>query len=307
MIDETVLNSSSYEDYIKKLKMSGIEIAFGNSKKYGTVTKYKFPHEKNFHRGYSLGTFYGDIAIKERIDRHLAFLAMQEERNAKKKEAYQLQNEAKKAARRAAYDALSPAEKKLDKAKLKISKMKDTSSLEGDLSKRGLAKWTNVQNAKRMQEINKNLLNDFGISYTDLSSAISSKKALKNGLSSDLSKQKDDLENLRRFVDACVIYKRYKIYETNMEKSGDKDAYYRKNDLKLDAFFDAKFLLQQRNVELDSITMQSLNSLKERLLLEEQQLEFMENELKNLDKDLKKMTDYQKEMDTYFKRSNDEI
>ena len=81
------MEATGFEDFLERLTSRGIEIDTGTSKKYGTVTKYKFPEEKNFHRGYSLGTFYSDMNIKKRIDRHIMYLADQENRKSARKEA----------------------------------------------------------------------------------------------------------------------------------------------------------------------------------------------------------------------------
>ena len=45
------MEAVSFEDYINRLKAQNIIIETGNSKKYGTVTKYRFSVEQRFHRG----------------------------------------------------------------------------------------------------------------------------------------------------------------------------------------------------------------------------------------------------------------
>jgi hypothetical protein len=90
---------------------------------------------------YSLGSFYTDDNIKKRISRRQAYLKTQKERAKERKEK-----------RKATYEAMSPAEKRLDKSKLKISTMRDTSQGISH-EKIGLQKWSNVQNARRMQQI----------------------------------------------------------------------------------------------------------------------------------------------------------
>ena len=68
-LKELLMEAVSFEDYINRLKAQNIIIETGNSKKYGTVTKYRFSVEQRFHRGYSLGSFYTDDNIKKRISR----------------------------------------------------------------------------------------------------------------------------------------------------------------------------------------------------------------------------------------------
>jgi hypothetical protein len=130
LIDKIIMEAKNFDDFIERLKSANIEIGYGNSKKYGTVTKYRFPEEKNFHRGYSLGKFYTDDNIRKRITRHNAYLesqkAKQEERKTKKK---------------AAYDAMTPGEKILDKGKLKIKSIRDTAASEISRNKNGLNRW----------------------------------------------------------------------------------------------------------------------------------------------------------------------
>ena len=94
------MEAVSFEDYINRLKAQNIIIETGNSKKYGTVTKYRFSVEQRFHRGYSLGSFYTDDNIKKRISRRQDYLKTQKKKAEERKEK-----------RKAAYDAMSPGEK----------------------------------------------------------------------------------------------------------------------------------------------------------------------------------------------------
>ena len=90
------MEAVSFEDYINRLKAQNIIIETGNSKKYGTVTKYRFSVEQRFHRGYSLGSFYTDDNIKKRISRRQDYLKTQKKKAEERKEK-----------RKAAYDAMS--------------------------------------------------------------------------------------------------------------------------------------------------------------------------------------------------------
>lgn len=94
------MEAVSFEDYINRLKAQNIIIENGNSKKYGTVTKYRFSVEQRFHRGYSLGSFYTDDNIKKRISRRQDYLKTQKKKAEERKEK-----------RKAAYDAMSLGEK----------------------------------------------------------------------------------------------------------------------------------------------------------------------------------------------------
>ena len=93
------MEAVSFEDYINRLKAQNIIIETGNSKKYGTVTKYRFSVEQRFHRGYSLGSFYTDDNIKMRTS------SLQPDLKTHKKKA-----EERKGKRKAPYDIMSPRE-----------------------------------------------------------------------------------------------------------------------------------------------------------------------------------------------------
>lgn len=54
MIDEAIEKASDFDDFIRLMKEQSVEISYGNSKKYGTVTKYKLPDGNRCHRGYKL-------------------------------------------------------------------------------------------------------------------------------------------------------------------------------------------------------------------------------------------------------------
>ena len=63
---------------------------------------------------------------------------------------------------------MTPLEKTLDKNSLKIKSIRDVSTpVTSDNYL--LHRWTNVQNARRMQQIEKELMDNYGIRYTDIS------------------------------------------------------------------------------------------------------------------------------------------
>ena len=110
LMDRIIMESFSFDDFLQRMEAANIIIEQGKSKKYGIVTKYRFPDEERFHRGYSLGSFYTDDNIKKRIARRQSYLESQKNKA-----------EALKEKKKAAYGAMTPGEKKLDKSKLKIS------------------------------------------------------------------------------------------------------------------------------------------------------------------------------------------
>ena len=296
LIDRTIIESKDFNDFIERIKSQKIEIEQGTSKKYGVVTKYKFPDEKNFHRGYSLGNFYSDENIKKRIERRISYLEAQE----KKKEA-------SLEARKARYDAMTPAERILDKGKLKISKMRDTSSTDISKNNVGLNRWTNIQNAKRMQLISKQVHDRFGIDHTEIKGKISELNAENNRISSILSSKKTELDELRDLIEKCVTYKKFRIYAINEEKSSDPEAYYQAHDSELNAYNDALFTLTKRNVNLSVLTMDKIKILQDRLLEEEANLENLREQQRQNERDLKELNSFQKEIDIYFGRNNETL
>lgn len=295
LMDRIIMESLSFEDFLQRMKAENVIIEQGKSKKYGVVTKYRFPDEERFHRGYSLGSFYTDDNIKKRITRRLSYLESQ------KKKA-----EARKEKKKAAYDAMTPGAKKLDKSRLKISSIQDVS---GDISHDniGLQKWKNVQNARRMQQIQKELHDRYGIRYTEISGHIKSLRANTNYLDATIDKNQKEIAELRQFINDCVMYKKLKIYSTNEEKAEDKEAYYQKHDQKLNAFQDAKFALESRNVDLSAVTSSNIKVLQKRLeQAEQEQQNLREQQLQN-EREAKELQSYQKEIDTYLGKKHEDI
>lgn len=295
LIDQTIMESSSFEDFINRLKENNIIIETGNSQKYGTVTKYRFPDEQRFHRGYSLGSFYTDDNIKKRIDRRQEYIKSQKQKAAERAEK-----------RNAAYEAMSPGEKRLDKSKLKISTIRESSP---DISRDNvrLQKWSNVQNARRMQQLQKELHIRYGISYTEVFGHIKSLRANSNYLDSTIKKSQKDISDLRQVINDCVMYKKLKIYSLNEQKADDKEKYYQEHDQQLDAFHDAKFALESRNIDLAAITSSNIQILQKRLDQAEKELENLKEQQRQNDREMKELQGYQKEIDTYLGKKHEDI
>ena len=91
---------------------------------------------------------------------------------------------------------MTPGEKKLDKSRLKISSIQDVS---GSISQDniGLQKWKNVQNARRMQHIQKDLHDRYGIRYTEIAGQIKSLRANTNYLNTTIEKNQKEIAELR--------------------------------------------------------------------------------------------------------------
>lgn len=171
----------------------------------------------------------------------------------------------------------------------------------------GKLRWTNKQNAMRLQQISDEVKTKYGISYTYIKGQISSLRADNNRLSGEILKSKKEAEELREFIENCVTYKRYKIYSIHESKAMDKEKYYEEHDTELDAFHDAVFALERRNIDLDSITSEGIKTMQNRLKEVEEEIQKQEDLRRQNERDLKELSDYQKEIDLYLGRKNDEI
>ena len=142
LIDEKIKTSTDFDDFISQMKSAGAEISFGNSKKYGRVTKYKLPDSptgSKWHRGYNLGAGYSDEIIAKRIQKRLDYEQEQEAKKQKRIED-----------RKAKYDSMSKGEKAIDRTKLKIRSMIDTSNMDSSSSTYGKNKWYAKQDATQV-------------------------------------------------------------------------------------------------------------------------------------------------------------
>jgi len=104
-------------------------------------------------------------------------------------------------------------------------------------------------------------------------------------------------------IEKCVTYKKLRIYAINEEKASDPESYYQSHDAELNAYNDAVFTLNQRNVDLSALTMDKIKILQNRLFEEEANLENLREQQRQNERDLKELTSYQKEIDTYFGKS----
>ena len=104
-----------------------------------------------------------------------------------------------------------------------------------------------------------------------------------------------------------MVYKRFKIYDINLEKSKNPEEYYQKNEDKLDAYHDALFQPDERGIDVDSITMQAIKTLQHRLLEEENEPKNYEEQLRQNEREQKEFSDYLKEIDLYLGLNHDEL
>lgn len=296
LIDEKIRVASDFDDFIEKMKEAGAGISFGTSKKYGRITKYKLPNatEKDrWNRGYNLGSGYSDDAIARRITNRIH---REEEREARRQERAE--------ARRAQRATMSNADKAIDRTKLKISTMIDTSNDEVTSKNIGLEKWKNRQNAMRAEQIKANLRDRFGIDYTQIKSHINTLTADNNRLESEIQNDKKHIENLRQIISECKIYAdTYKIY-TEYGNSKDQEKFYQDHDQELNAFFAAEEHLTRAKINFTGLTDvkycdKYIKSLQTTLEKAELELSEKEAEIRQNEKDIAELKKYQNELDTY--------
>lgn len=299
IIDNAIKEASNWDDFIKIIKENNIEISQGNSKKWGTVTKYKIPGAEKSHRGYSLGEGYGDSEIKKRIETHLS----KEKNMAIKKAEYVEQKKLEKA-------SMTATEKALDKNKLKISHMIDTSAPKDASEAYGLTKWKHKQNAKLSQKIEQELLQKYNIRYTDIESTLSSIRADKNMLKAKLEKQQKACDTQRSILDNCRILLDMKHYVDYAPKAKKTESYSKEHADEIAAFHNAVSTLEIFKIDT-ALVAEAGN-----LFIEEYQKQLnetiatqedLEKQLKDIEKKEHELMNAKKELDTYHGKKRDEI
>ncbi|MBQ9608677.1 MAG: relaxase/mobilization nuclease domain-containing protein [Lachnospiraceae bacterium] len=299
IIDNAINKADSWDVFLKIIRENNIEISQGDSKKWGTVTKYKMPGAEKFHRGYSLGEGYGDAEIKNRIELRLS----KEKNMAIKKASYAEKKKLEKA-------SMTSTEKALDKNKLKISHMINTSAPKDESEAYGLTKWKHKQNAKLSQTIEQELLQKYNIRYTDIESTLSSLRADKNMLKSKLEKQQIACDSQRSVLDNCRILIDMKHYVDYVPRAKNPDAYAADHAEEIAAYHNAVSALEILKIdpalvaEAGELFIEEYQKqLKETIETQEQ----LEQQLKDIEKKEYELTKAKKELDTYHGKNRDEI
>lgn len=286
MIDEAIAQASDFDDFIRLMKEQNVEISYGNSKKYGTVTKYKLPDGNRCHRGYKLGRDYTDSAIKKRIEMRLR----SEETRAYRQEQ-----------KRIAKAAMTASEKVQDKASLKIKHIVETSPDEAY----GLTKWKHTQNARLSQSIEQEILEKYGLQYTEIAGKISSLKAENNLLSSKLDKQRKSCNNLRNLIDACKVYSSTKRYKEHLAKAKNPKLYATEHADQLSAYDTALTTLELNKVPVDLVSSDYIGELQKFLQTYEAEAAKIEQQITENDQMLKEFVKVQHELNAYHNISDE--
>ena len=286
MINEAIEKASDFDDFIRLMKEQSVEISYGNSKKYGTVTKYKLPDGNRCHRGYKLGRDYTDSAIKKRIEMRLR----SEETRAYRQERKTI-----------AKAAMTASEKAQDKASLKIKHIVETSPDEAY----GLTKWKHTQNARLSQSIEQKILEKYGLQYTEIAGKISSLKAENNLLSSKLDKQRKSCNNLRSLIDACKVYTSTKRYKEHFAKAKNPKLYATEHTDQLSAYDTALTTLELNKVPADLVNFDYIGELQKFLQTYQAEATKIEQQIVENDQMLKEFVKVQHELNAYHNISDE--
>ena len=302
LIDEKIKTSVDFDDFISQMKSAGAEISFGNSKKYGKVTKYKLPGSSansKWHRGYNLGPGYSDEIIAKRIQKRLDNEQSQEKKKEERAEA-----------RKAKYDSMTKGEKAIDRTKLKIRSMVDTSDIETTSSAYGKNKWYAKQDAMRAEKIKAELRDKHGIDYTQIKGRINQLNADNNRYLPDIQKQKKSVESLRTLIEYCQVYLNTYPVNNRFNKSKNQEQYYQNHEDELLAFSDATDFLKRAGIDISKLEhnrSKYIEVLQKHLDSTVEATEAMEEQIKQNDKEVASLKKYQKELDIYFNRKESEL
>ncbi len=281
MIDEAVAVSANFNDFIECLKKQNIEISYGNSKKYGKVTKYKLPDAERCHRGYKLGSAYSDSAIRKRIEIRL---------QAQTSKAYRAEQ------KKISKAAMTTAEKIQDRGSLKIRHIMDSSLDEAY----GLTKWKHTQNSRLSQSVEQKILDKYGLQYTEIAGKISSLKAENNLLSSKLAEQNKSCNNLRSLIDSCRIYTETKRFKEHLAKAKKPHQYAQEHADQLSAFASASSALELNRVPKQLVNSDYINELQKFLQTYENEAVKIEKQKTQNNKMLQELTKVQREINAYL-------
>ena len=287
MIDEAIGQAADFDDFIRRLKEQNVEISYGTSKKYGTVTKYKLPDGKRCHRGYTLGRDYSDSAIKKRIEMRL---------RSEETKAYRQEQ------KRIARASMTASEKAQDKGSLKIKHIVDTSPDEAY----GLTKWKHTQNTRLSQSIEQEILEKYGLQYTEIEGKISSLKAENNLLSSKLAKQEKSCNNLRSLIDACKVYASTKRYKEHLAKAKNSERYAAEHADQLSAYNSAITTLELNKVPTELVGSDYIGELQNFLQNYKAEAAKIEQRITENSQILHDLVKVQHELNSYH-NINDEI
>ncbi len=304
LIDSQIKVASDFDDFIARMKEAGALVETKISPKNGQVTKYKLPgatESEHWNRGYRLGEAYSDKTIKHRIENRI-----------KRQQSWEAKRKEREESRKAAKASMSSADRAIDRTKLKIKSMIDTSNDDISASNMNLTKWRNRQNAMLAEQIKKELREKYNIDYTGIKGKINELTAANNRKATEINRNNDDIEQLREAINQLKIYvDTYQINE-RFNRSKDQERYYQDHEDALNAFAVADKYLSLKST--DKTLLQNRKTAEEYIKIFQDKLDSLENTNQTLEqefaineKSIAELRKMQKNLNIYHGRSNDTI
>ena len=303
LINETIKEASSMEDFFTKLKEKGVQIKEGNTKKTesGKYLSFYMPEWENEQkkpralRDYNLdkrGSFtYANI--EKRISRKLE---IQQRRNEEKEERK---------------NNMSAMERAEDKQRLKTSKMFETNVVGASRETVGLEKWKSTQNSMLAMEILNKAKSKYGIENGDFRSKIAEIDSNRQSISNNLAKENFRAEQIKKLITNCQLYKDLKIYDRNYQRAENQEAYFEKHDTKLLAYQGAAEELEAVGVDLSKINNAFIKELQAKLDELEESITEKESRINQYEQERAEIEKMQREIDKYLgndrERKKDEL
>lgn len=292
LIDTKIKTSIDFDDFIKQMKEAGAGIEYVNSAKYGRVIKYKLPNSSNkdrWIRSYNLGPGYADKVIARRID---------EWNTSQKQQSYSTPAKSTNKP----YKSLQ--ERIVDKNKLKIKSMLDVSKDGYSKETYNLRKWKNRQNVMLAEKIKSEVIEKYGIDYTQIKGKIRSLEVENNYLERSL--QEEGTHNFAHLIECCKIYaKTFKIAD-EYESCSNKEQFYQEHVKELNAYFDAEdFITQTKIIPFDILRSNPdkyIDRLEKALSDKYEKIRQTKEQIKENKETINELKHYQNELDVYHGR-----
>lgn len=287
-IDTTIKQSDSWEQFLANMKAQGIEISQGNSKKYGTVTKYKLPGSDRNIRGYSLGERYTDAKIKERIENRLAYMEQRRKENAERKAH------------------MTAAERVADRNILKSRSMHDLTQTDLSSDNQGLVNWQRHQNELLFSQIMSDAQEKYGLLFTDFDSRLTEIQSETRELQGQIASLKTEEDILRQGIHYSAIYNKEKIIHRHYMEATDQEAYFQSHDAQLLAFDHAELNLIRLGAPVDHINHAYIDKMKSTLSNTQSEIQLLEQRLMQLKKEQADVEKWKVDVDIYLGKTQPE-
>ena len=155
------------------------------------------------------------------------------------------------------------------------------------------------------QSIEQEILEKYGLQYTEIVGEISSLKAENNLLSSKLDKQRKSCNNLRSLIDACKVYASTKRYKDHLAKAKNPKLYAAEHADQLSAYDTALMTLELNKVPADLVNSDYIGELQKFLQTYEAKAAKIEQRITENDQMLKEIVKVQHELNAYHNISDE--